>query len=250
MKSLSLNTSVMAAMALVGAVACTIVSAPPPSNSPAATAAQPAATPPAATAEPAPTATQPAATAPAATPATPPRRIPPGVLGRLGRRETPTVASATLFGGPEKTDGAFEGTVYLIPRTTKTLPDFATLSPVAKLFTTKFDISSQAFKGGFPNATQQSDYFAIRYEGSFLVTLPGTYNFRLVSDDGARVQVNNVHLVSNDGVHEANEKFGTINLAPGQHPFVVEYFQADKNVALQLFVTGPDGKEQVFGPKL
>jgi hypothetical protein len=250
MKTISLSASVTAAMALFGVVACTIVSAPPPSSAPAATepTAQPAATPPVATAEPAPTTAEPAASA--STPVATPGRIFPGAFGRPVRREAPTVASVTPFGGPEKTDGAFEGLVYLIPRTTKTLPDFATLAPVARLFTTSFDIKSQAFRTGFPNATQQSDYFAIRYEGSFLVTLPGSYDFRLISDDGARVRVNNVHLVSNDGIHEATEKFGSVNLAPGQHTVEVEYFQADKNVALQLLVTGPDGKERVFGPKL
>jgi hypothetical protein len=184
------------------------------------------------------------------TPGKPSVHTRPILAGQLKSAETPTVASATVFGGPDKAGGTFEGLVYRIPNTTKSLPDFAAIRPSAKLYTKTFEVASQDFSQGFPNALTQSTFFAVRYEGTFTVAVSGSYDLRLVSDDGARVRIGNIPVIQNDGVHEAAEKFGNINLAAGTHTLVLEYFQADKKVALQLFVTPPGGQERPFSSAL
>ena len=145
-------------LVLGGIVGCTIVtrshpnsttSPPPPAPS---TAATPA---PAATAEPAPTAEPTAGGQPAPTASRPPSmptpnlsgedkgdasKPPTGLAARLSVK-TPVVASDTLFGGPEKTEGALEGKVFLLPESTASLPNFQAMKPVTKLYTDQLDIA-------------------------------------------------------------------------------------------------------------
>jgi PA14 domain len=258
MKTISLATWVP--LMTLGVVGCTIVTNPPPTSTtappPPPPTAAPAATPaPAATATADPT---PTTTATAKAPPTmklpggktnPPPRSRTGMLGHVTLR-IPIVAADTIFGGKEKKEGALEGLVYLLPRTMTTLPDLSTQKPVAKLYTDSLNIASQDFKTGFPEVTRRFEYFVIHYAGSFAVTVAGTYTFKLISDDGSRLRIDNIPVINNDGVHEATEKTGVLALAPGNHTISLDYFQAQKNVALQLMVTGPDGQERPWSPKL
>lgn len=241
---------------------CTVVTNPAPANP---EPAQPP--PPPATVQPAPPppaeTTPPAQTTPPPNPTTvprlrppptspPPRTTPPSIIGRfrVSKAPPPTVGEANLFGGPTKNSGSLEGYVFLVDRQTKTIPDLTHASPIAKLYTDALDIPSQDFKAGFSPMSGRFEYFVIHYEGAFSVTLPGSYEFKLVSDDGARLTIDNAPVINNDGIHVATEKTGTINLAPGAHTIAVDYFQAQGKVALQLFVTLPSGQQRLWGPSL
>ena len=140
----------------------------------------------------------------------------------------------------------FTGTIYFLESGTGTLPDFQTLNPVGTLYTTALDISPRSFEEGFPGITNRFEWFAIRYEGLFEVISPGDYIFRLLSDDGSRLYINDTLVIDNNGVHPPAEMTGQVTLTSGGHRITVDYFQGPRTeIALQLFVT-PPGKEEVI----
>jgi hypothetical protein len=147
------------------------------------------------------------------------------------------ITAPTIFGNG--TGGPFTGTVFVIPENSAKLPDLATLTPFAQLFTDRFDIKQQEFAGGFPGTLKQEDWFAIRYTGSFKAPVDLAGNFKMTSDDGAVLYIDNIKVVDNDGVHTTKTTTSdAVVLKQGEHQLRLEYFQAKKGlVALQVFIT-------------
>jgi hypothetical protein len=147
--------------------------------------------------------------------------------------EPPTMTGRNAFGNGSI--GAFRGYAYVVPDTTTKLPDFSRLVPFAKLFTDSFITQNQEFSGGFPGALMQDEWFGIRYEGQFDAAKDATYAFRLVSDDGAVLYIDNEKVVDNDGVHTVKDITASKALRAGRHALRLDYFQGKKGtVALQL----------------
>lgn len=200
-----------------------------------------------------PAATTTATTTATATATTTAAAIPPGPPGpkvTVDGKDYTTVSKAVTFGNGENKPGSFKGFVYFIPATTTQLPNLDTITPAGVLFTQGFAVSASNYSEGFPGLDAgKMDYFAIRYEGDFAVTSHGDYVFKLESDDGAKLTIDSLPLITNDGVHTAQAKTGTVKLSPGPHRFRIEYFQAAKGaVALKLMVTPPAGGEKPFSP--
>ncbi|HVY47935.1 MAG TPA: PA14 domain-containing protein, partial [Minicystis sp.] len=157
----------------------------------------------------------------------------------------PRVTTTTLFG--DGNGGAFRGLVYLMPDDAETLPDFSRLQPIGEVFTDKFNVAPQPFRGGFPGVSKEEEWFAIRYDGNFFLPEGGPWRFRLVSDDGSALYVDGHKVLSNDGVHGPRSVRGTADLAPGRHHLRLEYFQGNKGpVALQLFAAAPSAPNAEF----
>ncbi len=53
----------------------------------------------------------------------------------------------------------------------------------------------------------------------------GSYEFRLISDDGSRLYINDELVVDHDGLHPAEPKDGTVELEPGRHSLFIEHFE-------------------------
>ncbi|UQA55947.1 PA14 domain-containing protein [Polyangium aurulentum] len=147
--------------------------------------------------------------------------------------EPPRITGRNAFGNGSV--GAFRGTAYVVPSDTSKVPDFSKLTPFATLFTDSFITQPQEFSGGFPGALLQDEWFAIKFEGNFEVAKDSNYTFRLVSDDGAVLYIDNEKVVDNDGVHTAKDATGSKTLKTGKHQLRLEYFQAKRGqVALAL----------------
>lgn len=160
--------------------------------------------------------------------------------------ETPRISSPILFGNG--VSGAFRGLAYVIPETTRTMPNFDELVPFATLFTDSFNISPQAFSGGFPGVLKQDDWFGIRYEGTFFVPNDGGFNFEVTSDDGAILYIDGQRVVDADGIHSAVTSTGRRDLRSGNHKLRLDYFQSSKGqVALGVFVTMSGQKAPLVG---
>jgi outer membrane protein OmpA-like peptidoglycan-associated protein len=119
------------------------------------------------------------------------------------------------------------------------------------IYTSKLDVPVRNFSEGFPGVTNRFEYFGIIYRGVFEITEPGDYNFRLSSDDGSILWIDNNEVISNDGVHGENSAEGALNLNKGLHQMKIWYFQGPATeIALQFFVKKPNSEnEEIFDLK-
>lgn len=142
---------------------------------------------------------------------------------------------------------ALKGEIFLIPKGTQRLRSIRWQSPVGTIYTEELDIPKRDFREGFPGITDRFEWFAIRYTGSFHVMEGGKYRFKLRSDDGSRLYIDNRLVVDNDGAHPARTKNGRVHLSEGNHTIRVEYFQGPRfSVALQLWILPPGGRSIIF----
>lgn len=102
--------------------------------------------------------------------------------------------------------------------TWETLPDFDSLTPIAKGVANNFDIGVRV----------RDANFAIHFKGYLDVPSNGGYTFYLKSDDGSKLNIIGNYgtlTIDNDGLHSLVEKSGYIYLLAGRHPITVTYFQ-------------------------
>lgn len=162
---------------------------------------------------------------------------------------TPLLSSADDgFGSKDPGLYNLKGSIYFLPDTTQRMPeDLDKQKPVGNIYTEKLDIPQREFKEGFPGVTDRFEWFGLLYTGQFQVEKPGTWTWRIVSDDGSRLWIDGKEVIDNDGVHGMESKEGSIDLAAGPHPVKVWYYQGPAtDLGIQLFVTPPGGDEQIF----
>jgi outer membrane protein OmpA-like peptidoglycan-associated protein len=168
----------------------------------------------------------------------------------------PTVPVCTApqgaFGSMQKMDVSMEGRIFLLPGKPENqwvvrLKDFDSLPSAGSVFTDKWDIPSRSFTDGFPGVTHRFEWFSLTYQGSIYVPRSGRYAFRLSSDDGSQLYLDDALIVDNDGVHSMSDKQASVTLQQGIHAFRLRYFQGPAaQIGLQLFVREPGGKEKIF----
>lgn len=77
----------------------------------------------------------------------------------------------------------------------------------------------------------------------------GTYAFRLTSDDGSRLEIDEKVVVDNDGTHAPQPKEGAVRLAMGFHSLRITHFDSGGGEQLTLEWKRPAGKlEASFTP--
>jgi hypothetical protein len=89
------------------------------------------------------------------------------------------------------------GKVYFI-QPTERLPNFDALEPVRTIYTNPLSVGPVKAMPGFPGISDRSEWFAIDYQGKIYIRHPGIYRFRLVSDDGAKLYIDNLNVIDND----------------------------------------------------
>jgi hypothetical protein len=141
---------------------------------------------------------------------------------RLLQTDAPRPVSYEYFEAPAESTGA--------PRW-ELLPPFGTLSPVR---------TGTAPEIGLATIERRADQFALRFRTRLRIDEAGTYMFHLNSDDGSRLFVGRRQIIDNDGSHGPIEVSGAIDLSPGLHDIVVEYFDDHGGEALEFSLTGPD----------
>ncbi len=162
------------------------------------------------------------------------------------------ITANTPFGSGTATDAAWLGQLYWLSAGTTKLPDFNTLQPSALLYTNKLDVASRAYTEGFAGVdANRNELFGIQYEGPVDVSTDGEYTLALVSDDGAKVWIDDTLILENDGIHGAQRVEQKVHLVKATHLLKVAYFNgAGNSVALQLFVKPNGVAESPLGPKL
>jgi len=151
---------------------------------------------------------------------------------------TPTIS----FGTTTPLDGALCGDVYLLDPETFSLPRFPLMEPIAPIFATSLAVYSRFFVAGIPGITDRTEWFGINYQGLFGTDQAGKYQFEVMSDDGARVYVNDKVVADNDGPGQAQSARGEIRLETGEHRIRVAYFQGRRTEVALVLLVKPPGK--------
>lgn len=87
----------------------------------------------------------------------------------------------------------------------------------------------------------QDDYFNFRFDGYISLVKEGVYQFRISSNDGSKLYLNDSLLVDNDGVHELVTVTSPIQiLEAGPQRIMVEFFDYLKGDSLLVEYKGPD----------
>lgn len=146
---------------------------------------------------------------------------------------------------------SLKGTIYALAEDTEEMPaDLAKRKPLGVVYADKLDVPPRDFTTGFPGVTDRFEWFGVIYTGTFEVSKPGTYRWRLFSDDGSRLWIDGKEVIDNDAVQSFTEKEGEVTLAKGSHAIKLWYFQGPATeLGLQLFVTPPGEKEKIFALK-
>ena len=153
------------------------------------------------------------------------------------------------FGSVVPSPESFCGDVYELPNLTSGLPDYWDMYPIGSLYADTLNVPNQDITDtvGIPGVTSRITWFGIDYHGAFWIQTPGEYQFRLSSDDGARLFIDDQPVIDVDGVHAVTKGEGRITLSAGKHTIHVPYFQGPPtSLALILQVKPPAGEYKVF----
>lgn len=173
----------------------------------------------------------------------------PGANGGPGGygsgRGAPAIHGRIAFGNGSH--GTLTGRVCFLPVGTLRIADVRDCQYVATVYTDTLDIPERHFFDGFPGVTNRSEWFLIDYTDTFTVSEYGSYDFRLHSDDGSYLYIDDKLVIDNDGKHAPASRSGSIALFAGQHRIKVRYAQTNDRMALQLFVRVPEARaERIF----
>ncbi len=142
--------------------------------------------------------------------------------------------------------GRLRGLVYSLPLETRQLPDFEALRPVGSLCMNALSVNERRGYPGFPGIRNRFEWFGVAFDGSFVVSEPGVYHFRLTSDDGSKLFLDAAPVIDNDGFHVTRAVEATVALTAGPHVIVVPYWQGPGPMDLQLEVAPPGEGYRVF----
>lgn len=169
------------------------------------------------------------------------------------------IAGYTMYGQEEVIFGTkstglinLKGKIYFISDEVYEMPvDIDDQKIEGIIYTSKLDVPVRDFSEGFPGVSERFEYFGIVYTGIVEITEPGEYLFRLNSDDGSILWIDNTEIIGNDGVHGEQSMEGGIELKNGLHQIKLWYFQGPATeIALQLFVKRPNAEnEEIFDLK-
>lgn len=138
--------------------------------------------------------------------------------------------------------------VYQLPNGTNSIGS-ATLNDSnfkTKICMTKFDVPTREFTAGFPGVPNLFEWFGLDARATLVAPVTGTYKFKMHSDDGAILFIDNQKIIEHDGQHPPSAKEGTVTLTAGSHTFKILYFQGPATfIALQLFWTPPNRAEEI-----
>jgi 4-amino-4-deoxy-L-arabinose transferase-like glycosyltransferase len=91
--------------------------------------------------------------------------------------------------------------------------------------------------------------FSARFTGALRVAVPGTYRFRIEADDGVRLTLDGRVLGEGLVPNHPNALQTQAELAAGDHPIQIDYFQNGGGSVLEFFWQPPDSEEAPVPPR-
>ena len=170
------------------------------------------------------------------------------MLGIQDQPAPPQDDTVTAFGTTVVDTQGFKGTIYYLSHRSQALPGaLKKMKPQGVIYTRTLNVTPRGFEQGFPGVTKRFEWFGINYEGKFWIEKAGLYKFELTSDDGSLLYIDGAQIIDNDGMHPAQTRTGSVELAHGPHDIRVRYFQGPRyDVALVLKVAPPGESMRVF----
>jgi hypothetical protein len=124
--------------------------------------------------------------------------------------------------------------------------DLLRLQPIRQIYATRLNVPHMDFRLGFPDVPDRFEWFAIDYTARFWIETPGPYEFRLMSDDGSALYIDEHRIIDSDCLQVSTVE-GTMQLQGGIHEIRVSYFQGPRyGVALLLHVKAPGQPWRLF----
>ena len=108
------------------------------------------------------------------------------------------------------------------------LPKFAELKAIGSGQTSGFDLSVAGRPGNY----------ALRFTSHLQISREGEFLFRLGSDDGSKLIIDDEVVADCDGIHPHQTVEGRKTLGVGFHDVVVEYFQGGGEATLEVEIEG------------
>ncbi|MCR9290801.1 MAG: DUF1080 domain-containing protein [Bacteroidetes bacterium] len=161
----------------------------------------------------------------------------------LDKEEEEAVASIPEGNAPEATDfeSSKEGIADNEMFPGGLLSIYSHDYPLSKLADVNSDQTPE-FEGIVPQVNLLSgdlvdlaDHSAIHIEGYLKIPTNNNYVFRLASDDGSKLWIDDMEVIDHDGLHGAGPKDGEMALAEGYHSFKIEFFQGAGGKSLEFF---------------
>ncbi|UED86774.1 PA14 domain-containing protein [Streptomyces profundus] len=86
------------------------------------------------------------------------------------------------------------------------------------------------------------DFFLSQVIANIDIAESGDYTFRLISDDGSRLLIDDQLVIDHDGLHSAEPKDGTVQLEAGFHALHIDYFDhaAEQQLTLEWLPPGAE----------
>jgi len=138
--------------------------------------------------------------------------------------------------------------VYFIKPGTKKTPNFNKASPAGMFFTRSVDFPINRGSREFPGVPKREDWLGLRFYVKFSLTdqEAGTYKFRVVCQDSARLIIGKKMVINAEGIGKPLDQSGTIDLQAGSHEMFLDYFHTTGPNGIQMFITPPGGQEKIF----
>lgn len=154
---------------------------------------------------------------------------------------------ANDFGTKDRIGNGLEGNIFALITYTRKLPDFDTMSSLGTIYTKELNIPKRSWTNGFPGVTDRFEWFGIEYKANFTAKKAGRYTFTLLSDDGAKLFIDDSLVVDNDGLHSQVEKSNIFELDKSPHKIKIQYFQGPRTeIALQFFAKLDNENPEIF----
>ncbi len=116
--------------------------------------------------------------------------------------------------------------VYQLPVNIAVLPtDWKTQVFKTTVCMDQYDVPERDFTAGFPDVPDLFEWFGLNTRTALIAPLDGLYTFRLTSDDGAKIWIDDKLLIDNDGNHQTVAKEAPMELKAGSHTVTLDYFQ-------------------------
>ncbi|MCC6228800.1 MAG: hypothetical protein IT432_06190 [Phycisphaerales bacterium] len=118
--------------------------------------------------------------------------------------------------------------------------DWSTYDTVTTESRVSWNITNSAFYSGGP-----TDYFALRLVGKIKIPAAGGWTFKIGSDAGARLFINDQLVVNDDANHSFRFTSGAITLPAGEVRIEIRYLEIYYSQGLVLTWQGPGTAEEV-----